>query len=327
VAVWCRLALVRLYLGDVTYGKSRWRKAHATGTRRPKRVSQAEWITRTVPELAIIGRDLFDRVRDLKAKRLTHARRTRMPRTKKLLAGFLECGAGGGGFGEVKHRDWLQCSWRRDRGDRVCQSTLRVPTAAAEARVLHAIREQILTPENVEYAAERALAEIAKSRAASDPAAIRKEFDAFMVERNALIDAHIKGLTDPAESEPRLKAQLERKHELERRLATAETETTPFDPVALRPVIETALLEIHTALAGDDTARRDALRALLGPDRLRVYPDAEKGFRLEGALRVRLEPSARAGAERRAKQVAGGRSVRLPTQGITHLQPEWAWAA
>jgi hypothetical protein len=131
-----------------------------------------------------------------------------------------------------------------------------------------------------------------------------------MVERNALIDAHIKGLTDPRESEPRLKAQLERKHELERRLAAAEAEVTPFDPLALRPVIEAALREIQTALAGDDTARRDALRALLGPERLRVYPDAEKGFRLEGALRVRLEPSARPAAGRRAKQVAGGATSR-----------------
>jgi len=89
-------------------------------------------------------------------------------------------------------------------------------------------------------------------------------------------------------------------------LAAAEAETTPFDPVALRLVIEAALREMHTALEGDDTARRDTLRALLGPDRLRVYPDAEKGFRLEGALRVRLEPSAHPAARRRAKQVAGG---------------------
>ena len=42
---------------------------------------------------------------------------------------------------------------------------------------------------------------------------------------------------------------------------------------------------------------------------MRVYPDSEKGFRLEGALRVRLEPSARTGAGRRAKQVAGDRYV------------------
>jgi len=189
----------------------------------------------------------------------------------------------------------------------VCESTLRVRTDAAEARVLAAIREQVLTPENVVYSVELALAEIAKARAAADPVALRKELDAFMVERNALIDAHIKGLTDPRESEPRLRAQLERKHEMERRPAAAEAEVTPFDPVALHPLVEAVIHNVHAALTGDATGRREALRALLGPDRLRVYPDREKGFRLEGALRVRLEPPARAAAERGAKQVAGER--------------------
>ena len=62
----------------------------------------------------------------------------------------------------------------------------------------------------------------------------------------------------------------------------------------------------HAALVGDDLTRHDTLRALLGPDRLRVYSDAGRGFRLEGTLRLRLEPSARPATERRAKQVAGG---------------------
>lgn len=124
--------------------------------------------------------------------------------------------------------------------------------------------EQILTPENVVYAAERAVTEIAKARAAVDPVALRKELEPFMVERNAVIDAHIKRPTDPAESEPRLRVQLERKHQLERRLASAVAETTPFGPVALRPAIEATIRDIHAALADDATARRDALRALLG---------------------------------------------------------------
>ena len=70
--------------------------------------------------------------------------------------------------------------------------------------------------------------------------------------------------------------------ELERWLAAAEAEVTPWDPVALRPVIAAALREIHTALEGDDTARRDALRALFGPDPLRVYPDARRGSGRKG---------------------------------------------
>ena len=52
-------------------------------------------------------------------------------------------------------------------------------------------------------------------------------------------------------------------------------------------------------VAGDEMSRRDALRSLLGPERLRVYPDAGEGSWLEGALRVRLEPSAHRGAGRR----------------------------
>ena len=72
--------------------------------------------------------------------------------------------------------------------------------------------------------------------------------------------AHIKGLTDPRESEPRLRAQLERKRELERRLAAAEAEVTPFDPVALRPLVEETIRDVHAALTGDATARREARR-------------------------------------------------------------------
>jgi len=55
----------------------------------------------------------------------------------------------------------------------------------------------------------------------------------------------------------------------------------PFDPMAMRPVIETTLVQIHAALPGSPME-------LLGAERLRIYPDAVKGFRLESALRVRI---------------------------------------
>jgi DNA invertase Pin-like site-specific DNA recombinase len=282
-----------LYLGEVTYGKTRYAKVHSTGRRRSKALPASEWLTRDVQALAIVDRDLWARVHERKARwRPGASHRGSGPRT--LLAGFLSCGQCGGSFGAVHRPQVLECSWRHDRGEGVCASPLKVATAEAEVRVLNAIRDQILTPKNVAYCAERTLEEIAKERRAADPKLLRRELDAFMVERNALIDAHIKGLTEPAESEPRLRAQLERKRELERRLAASEAETTPFDPEALRPVIERTIRDLHAALVGDLPERRDALRALLGPERLRVYPDREKGFRLEGALRIRLDaPSSR----------------------------------
>jgi hypothetical protein len=65
--------------------------------------------------------------------------------------------------------------------------------------------------------------------------------------------------------------------------------------------------DIHAALAGDLPERRDALRVLLSLERLRVFADPERGFRVEGLLRVLLMEPAREGAGPVLKLVAGGR--------------------
>jgi hypothetical protein len=127
-------------------------------------------------------------------------------------------------------------------------------------------------------------------RAAADPKNLRRELDRLQVERDRGLEAYVKGIGDQAELEARLKASLERKRELQRRLAEAEASEPSLG--LLRPAIEAAIRDLRGALAGDADARREALRALLGAERLRVYPDAEKGFRLEGAVRLRLEAPA-----------------------------------
>jgi hypothetical protein len=181
---------------------------------------------------------------------------------------------------------------------------LRVPSKEVEARVLTAIENVVMTPENVAYAAEQALASILVARAAADPKKLKGELDRLQVERDPGLDAYMKGIGDPAELEARLKASLERKRELQRRLAEAEASHPDLE--LLRPTIEAAIRDLRGALAGDTEARRDALRALLGAERLRVYPDAEKGFRLEGAVRLRLEAPAPVRPGRGLDQVAGG---------------------
>jgi hypothetical protein len=73
------------------------------------------------------------------------------------------------------------------------------------------------------------------------------------------------------------------------------------------------------------------MRALLGERRIKVLEDQRHGWRVEGLFEVPL--MGRAQASRPGppgcgdEVVAGGRSVRLPTRGITRLQPEWVWAA
>ena len=110
-----------------------------------------------------------------------------------------------------------------------------------------------------------------------------------------------------------MKAQRERIDELKRRLAGAETLAPDIE--TLRPAIVDAIREVRAALVGDAAARRDVLRALLGAERFRVYADTERGFRLEGALRVRLEPPARVEPGRGEGLVAGG-GFEPPTSGL-----------
>jgi hypothetical protein len=59
----------------------------------------------------------------------------------------------------------------------------------------------------------------------------------------------------------------------------------------------------------------------------RLVEHPERGYLLEGMLRVTVSVARSTGPGPRDREVAGGCSVRLPTRGITRMQPEWAWAA
>ena len=82
-------------------------------------------------------------------------------------------------------------------------------------------------------------------------------------------------------------APIEKAQEL--RIRLQEFEAEPLDAESLRPQIEQRVCEMRAALEGAPDERRAALKAFLGGDRLRVLPDAERGFRVEGLLRVRLK--------------------------------------
>jgi hypothetical protein len=115
--------------------------------------------------------------------------------------------------------------------------------------------------------------------------------------------------------------------EVERSILTAtpvpQLPSIDFD--AMRPIIESRVLEMREALASAPEERRAAFRTFLAGRRMRVFPDEEQRFWVEGLFELCLEtPDAQAheGSGRRRSLVAGARSVRVPTCRV-----QWPWAA
>jgi hypothetical protein len=99
-----------------------------------------------------------------------------------------------------------------------------------------------------------------------------------------------------------LVAELER----ERALLVAPRWTPgDVDLEALRPRIAAYVLEMRAAFERAPEERRDAFRALLGNRKMRVFPDAERRFRVEGLFELSLESADARAVGHRASATAG----------------------
>jgi hypothetical protein len=111
----------------------------------------------------------------------------------------------------------------------------------------------------------------------------------------------------------RLKVLAREREALNAALRASEIE---LDVDNLRPLIEYRLADLRTALSGEHPERsHQALRELLRGERLRVGPDPERGFRVEGTawFSVGLETGTARNPQdsgRFTRMVAGGRYVR-----------------
>jgi DNA invertase Pin-like site-specific DNA recombinase len=286
----------RIYRGEYVWNRSEWIKDHETGKRLRYERPESECVRQQLPELEIVSVDLWGRVRSVGAeKRSEYTRgeggriissRVRPARGTSLLSGFLECAECGGSFFRPWSTPFYACGWHRDRGADVCSNAQRVPQAELEARVLGTIRERFLVPEHIAYAAQRALARVAKGlrtdlAPAPDTARLAEiEDELATLRRMASKTArrgHAMALLSELEAE---RAQL---------LAGPAVVAPAVDLEAFRPAAEAAVLEIRAGLEASDGDRRLAIRALLGGRRLRVGPDPELGFRFEGVLELALQ--------------------------------------
>ena len=140
---------------------------------------------------------------------------------------------------------------------------------------------------------EVALEVIREERDAGEVGRLRERLGAVGPEIARLVDLaqHVGG--NLPEIAGRIRALKAERTALETRVRELELEV--LDVEALRPRIEARLSDLRRHLAEDG---RDALRALFRGERLRVGPDPDRGYRVDGRAWLRLP--AREGARRSA---------------------------
>jgi hypothetical protein len=197
----------------------------------------------------------------------------------------------------------------------VCANSLRIARADFEDRIIDALRDPVLTPENIQFTIDRALEIIEDRLADSGPVeADRKRLVEIEGELENLIGMAAK-LGDLAEYARVIERLCAEKREVMLRLQSREP-PPQVSPRALKARITEWVADLRAVFDRKQEDMRAALEELLAGSRLKVWPDAERGFRVEGMLELRPKTkAARPHMEtgRLASVVAGARSDRLHT--------------
>ena len=202
---------------------------------------------------------------------------------------------------------------------------MRIPRVELEARVLGAIREQILVPDHAMYVVQRAL-EQARERAGQDGALERarlSEVD-LQIQNLVALAANLGSVDEVADRIRALKAE---RAVLRSRLAY----TAIPEAVDLKAALEAALRELDVSFGGSPDRAREALRRLLPRRRLSVGPDPERGVLVRGRLRLELRMPPELSSEGVRYGGSGGALRNMRIRGfpgfLRRLRPSWRCVA
>jgi DNA invertase Pin-like site-specific DNA recombinase len=192
-----------LYRDRLVYGKTRWE--YRRGRKFKVRTPESEWIVSDAPALRIVSEELWQAAHARIGRtrqaylRTTGGKLYGRPETgvesKYLLSGFLVCGACGGGMHVIRRssqrgRRALYFACNNWRVNHACRNSMSVHTAALDAAILKALRDDVLTEDVVEAVVTRT---IALARLEPDEHAARRL--SLLAERQRL-EAEIRNLTE-----------------------------------------------------------------------------------------------------------------------------------
>lgn len=276
-----------LYVGKLVWNKVRMIKDPDTGRRVSRPNPKTDWQTVAVPDLRIIGDDLFAAAQRVRLDRgSVKSSYRRAP--KRLLSGLLRCGCCGAGMAlkdaAADPNRRVQCSRMREAGS--CQNGHSYPIAAIERRVLDNLAAHLRDPRAIErflltYRAERKRLAAAESSRRSRTERRLGEV-AREIERS--VTSMIKGLVPAEAIGPHVTRLSEEKRQLEAALVQPADTIVALHPSALVRYLAAVDDLAGTLAAGAiDSARESpkALRELV--EAVIVHPPAHKneGPRIE----------------------------------------------
>lgn len=152
-----------LYIGMLVWNRQRFVKDPQTFKRQARLNPPEVWKVHEVPELRLIGDDLWDRVkarqngiRDAMNPAGVKNERPRPENARRpayLLAGLMRCGCCGSSY-TLMNKSRYGCAGARSKGDAVCTNRATILRDEVEGRVLHGLRQSLLHPDLIAAFAE-----------------------------------------------------------------------------------------------------------------------------------------------------------------------------
>jgi site-specific DNA recombinase len=325
-----------LYVGLAVWNRREWRKNPDTGKRTYVERSRDEWVEKPMPELRIIPDELWARVRARQKRQAeelgervrfglrsaTLAGSTRYPGRgpKYLFSGLLKCGCCGANY-IIHSTTSYGCSLNLNGGDEACSNRHRLPRKLAEAKLLSAVRDKLLTPEATDLFV-RETARLLRERSGNRQSSLKQaERRLNIAERQianlmeAIKDGHyssaLRSELEKAEgAKAEAEAELKAGKEFDQGVARVVPALLPNAIERYRIMLE----HIEGVLARDVAKARSILRELLG--NILLHPvggglEAEMGADWSKVLSLACEEQARL----KVKVVAGAR-FELATFGL-----------
>ncbi|NVJ92342.1 MAG: recombinase family protein, partial [Methylocystaceae bacterium] len=261
-----------LYIGRLIWNRQKFIKDPATGKRQSRLNPQSEWIVEEVPSLAIVDKELWNKVktRQLSARQLVKSSNpVKARRARHLLSGLLKCSCCGGSY--TIYGNGYACVNAKNKG--TCDNHVILNKKKIEKIVLDGLRNNLMQPELVEeFVAEfhKHLNELGRQQ---DKQRIKMQRELIKndKETDRLIDMVVEG-TPPAKVKDRMWQLENRNNELKLKLERHPKSLPRFHPNLAKTYRDKVgkLAEALTA-EGDNAEAFNAVRNLI--QEIRVIPN------------------------------------------------------